>query len=212
MAAGAAAGKFLEYESGAPTVAAQTAYGIQAEVEGYADGYDPDSMLFMDFRRHHTGLWNSTAPRSVLWVGPLSLTQGMRNGARMLLQSGRRQSALEKHKMCVLCQASVNLCFRLQPGEHPNAGEGLWGTEAEVPSFLYAMPVDGGRRVFLEETCLVAKPALPFAVLKRRLERRLDAMGIKVWFVCRDDVHCRGKPHCSMVTTTCMSCFRNARY
>jgi lycopene epsilon-cyclase len=56
----------------------------------------------------------------------------------------------------------------------------LWGTEAEVPSFLYAMPVDGGRRVFLEETCLVAKPALPFAVLKRRLERRLDAMGIKV--------------------------------
>jgi lycopene epsilon-cyclase len=65
MAAGAAAGKFLEYESGAPTVAAQTAYGIQAEVEGYADGYDPDSMLFMDFRRHHSGLWNSTAPRHV---------------------------------------------------------------------------------------------------------------------------------------------------
>lgn len=49
-----------------------------------------------------------------------------------------------------------------------------------MPSFLYAMPVDGGRRVFLEETCLVAKPALPFAVLKRRLERRLQAMGIKV--------------------------------
>jgi lycopene epsilon-cyclase len=34
--------------------------------------------------------------------------------------------------------------------------------------------------VFLEETCLVAKPALPFAVLKRRLERRLQAMGIQV--------------------------------
>ena len=48
-----------------------------------------------------------------------------------------------------------------------------------MPSFLYAMPVDHGR-VFLEETCLVAKPALPFAVLKRRLERRLAAMGIKV--------------------------------
>ncbi len=48
-----------------------------------------------------------------------------------------------------------------------------------MPSFLYAMPTDGGRSVFLEETCLVAKPALPFAVLKRRLERRLAAMGIK---------------------------------
>lgn len=51
-----------------------------------------------------------------------------------------------------------------------------------MPSFLYAMPVDRGR-VFLEETCLVAKPALPFAVLKRRLERRLAAMGIKVGLV-----------------------------
>lgn len=48
-----------------------------------------------------------------------------------------------------------------------------------MPSFLYAMPL-GGSRVFLEETCLVAKPALPFAVLKRRLQRRLDAMGVKV--------------------------------
>ena len=63
-----------------------------------------------------------------------------------------------------------------------------------MPSFLYAMPVDGGRRVFLEETCLVAKPALPFAVLKRRLERRLDAMGIKVWVVPRNGVRCQLDP------------------
>lgn len=45
------------------------------------------------------------------------------------------------------------------------------------------MPL-GGNRVFLEETCLVAKPALPFAVLKRRLERRLAAMNVKVKQVC----------------------------
>jgi len=32
----------------------------------------------------------------------------------------------------------------------------------------------------LEETCLVAKPALPFADLKARLYRRLDALGVKV--------------------------------
>ena len=31
-----------------------------------------------------------------------------------------------------------------------------------------------------QETCLVAKPPLPFAVLKRRLERRCAALGIKV--------------------------------
>ena len=71
------------------------------------------------------------------------------------------------------------LSRRLTPGEHPVAGEGLWGTQREVPSFLYAMPVSDGR-VFLEETCLVAKPPLPFSVLKRRLERRLGAMGLKV--------------------------------
>ena len=49
----------------------------------------------------------------------------------------------------------------------------------QVPSFLYAMPL-GGNRVFLEETCLVARPPMPFATLKRRLERRCKALGIKV--------------------------------
>ncbi len=68
---------------------------------------------------------------------------------------------------------------RLKDHEHPAAGDGVWGAQQEVPSFLYGMPLQPGR-VFLEETCLVTKPALPFAVLKRRLERRLKAMGIKV--------------------------------
>ena len=69
LAAGAAAGKFLQYEGGAPTVAAQTAYGIEAEVEGYDEAYDPNSMLFMDFRRHHTGLWDGGARRWAVWDG-----------------------------------------------------------------------------------------------------------------------------------------------
>ena len=63
LAAGAAAGKFLKYEENAPTVAAQTAYGIEAVVEGYDERYGADSMLFMDYRRHHTGLWSGTAPK-----------------------------------------------------------------------------------------------------------------------------------------------------
>lgn len=62
LAAGAAAGKFLKYEENAPTVAAQTAYGIEAVVDGYDERYGGDSMLFMDYRRHHTGLWSGTAP------------------------------------------------------------------------------------------------------------------------------------------------------
>ena len=41
-------------------------------------------------------------------------------------------------------------------------------------------PGTGGARVFLEETCLVSRPALPFSVLKRRLHRRLAAAGVRV--------------------------------
>ena len=63
LAAGAAAGKFLKYERTAPTVAAQTAYGVEVELEGYGEKYDRSTMLFMDFRRHHSGLWDDTAPR-----------------------------------------------------------------------------------------------------------------------------------------------------
>ena len=63
LAAGAAAGKFLKYEHKAPTVAAQTAYGIEVELDGYEAKYDESTMLFMDFRRHHSGLWDGTAPK-----------------------------------------------------------------------------------------------------------------------------------------------------
>lgn len=34
--------------------------------------------------------------------------------------------------------------------------------------------------VFLEETSLVARPAIPYQELKRRLDRRLTHMGIRV--------------------------------
>ena len=53
----------MQFEMGAPTMASQTAYGIQAEVEGYEDVCDPESMLFMDFRRYHTGIGFGTAPK-----------------------------------------------------------------------------------------------------------------------------------------------------
>jgi lycopene epsilon-cyclase len=42
LASGAAAGKFLQYEENAPSVAVQTAYGIEAEVEGYEGGEEQE--------------------------------------------------------------------------------------------------------------------------------------------------------------------------
>jgi lycopene beta-cyclase len=51
-----------------------------------------------------------------------------------------------------------------------------------VPTFIYVMPLDAGagRRVFFEETSLVSSPAMPFADLKARLEKRLAFYGVQV--------------------------------
>ena len=49
-------------------VAAQTAYGIEADVEGYESAYSPDLITFMDFRRHHSGVWNSAAQQLIVSV------------------------------------------------------------------------------------------------------------------------------------------------
>lgn len=50
------------------------------------------------------------------------------------------------------------------------------------PTFIYVMPLDEGkgRRVFFEETSLVASPAMDFETLKQRLYKRLDYYGIEV--------------------------------
>jgi lycopene beta-cyclase len=52
-------------------------------------------------------------------------------------------------------------------------GEGGW------PTFLYAVPLGGGR-VLLEETSLARRPGLGLAVLRGRLHKRLAAHGIVV--------------------------------
>jgi lycopene beta-cyclase len=47
------------------------------------------------------------------------------------------------------------------------------------PTFLYAVPVGGGR-VLVEETCLVRRPGLSLDVLRRRLRARLAAQGLRL--------------------------------
>lgn len=48
VASGAASGKFLQYEIDGPPVGVQTAYGMEVEVEN--SPYDPEIMVFMDYR------------------------------------------------------------------------------------------------------------------------------------------------------------------
>lgn len=60
-----------------------------------------------------------------------------------------------------------------------------WGDEhlppeerrAGPPTFLYAMPLAAGR-LFVEETVLVGRPAVPVTTLERRLRLRLARLGI----------------------------------
>lgn len=49
--------------------------------------------------------------------------------------------------------------------------------ETEWPTFLYAVPLSGGRTL-LEETSLARRPGLPLPELRRRLMRRLERAGI----------------------------------
>lgn len=151
LAGGAVSAKFLSFESGAPPVAAQTAYGVLARVRNYEDVYNPEAMLFMDYRRLHSGMWD--------------------NAGRALF--GRSADA----------RAAT-------APQHPN-WNASYGTTGEAPSFLYAMPLGDGQ-VFLEETCLVARPTLPFSALKQRLERRCRAMGIEI-----EEVRSTGRAACT---------------
>jgi hypothetical protein len=49
----------------------------------------------------------------------------------------------------------------------------------KLPTFLYVMPFSK-TRIFLEETSLVARPAIQFDTLKERLKVRMAHLGIKV--------------------------------
>ncbi|KAL3682046.1 hypothetical protein R1sor_000068 [Riccia sorocarpa] len=52
VASGAAAGRFLEYEPGGPGTTVQTAYGMEVECENFS--YDPEIMIFMDYRDYQS--------------------------------------------------------------------------------------------------------------------------------------------------------------
>jgi len=60
----------------------------------------------------------------------------------------------------------------------------------EPPSFLYALPLSGGR-LFLEETSLARRPAMRLEVLRSRLQVRLKSLGL-------ERAERIGEEHCSI--------------
>ncbi len=63
--------------------------------------------------------------------------------------------------------------------DHTATNPAMRAANTALPTFLYAMPFDE-HRIFLEETSLVARPAVPFPELKQRLEARLKHLNITV--------------------------------
>lgn len=58
-------------------------------------------------------------------------------------------------------------------------GPGAPPTPGNIPTFLYAMRLPGGR-VFLEETVLAARPAVDLSILQARLRHRLQHHGAQL--------------------------------
>jgi lycopene beta-cyclase len=97
------------------------------------------------------------------------------SGSRRVLSGGRAPGQrVEQSAYGVLLPAAV-----AEPVAAAGAVEFMrWeGADPAVPTFLYAVPLPGGR-MLLEETSLARRPGVPAAELKARLATRLAAAGV----------------------------------
>lgn len=62
---------------------------------------------------------------------------------------------------------------------HLDDAPAMKAANAKLPTFLYVMPFSP-TKIFVEETSLVAKPAISFPELKERLDLRMKHLGIKI--------------------------------
>ncbi|CAK9231967.1 unnamed protein product [Sphagnum troendelagicum] len=69
---------------------------------------------------------------------------------------------------------------------HLRSDKALMEGNSKLPTFLYAMPFSANR-IFLEETSLVARPGVPMDVIQRRMEARLNHLGITVRSIEEDE-------------------------
>ncbi|KAL7097786.1 hypothetical protein ACP275_10G164500 [Erythranthe tilingii] len=69
---------------------------------------------------------------------------------------------------------------------HLDSNKELQDRNKKIPTFLYAMPFSS-KRIFLEETSLVARPGLNMKDIQERMAARLNHLGIKVKSIEEDE-------------------------
>ena len=116
-------------------------------------------------------------------ISMVTLEGGVERRARLVVDaSGARSPYVARPRGPVGYQCAFSVLADVN--EHPYRDTemslmDLSGDEAGPPGFLYALPL-GPRRVFLEETVLASRKPLADRVLRQRLARRLERMGIRI--------------------------------
>ncbi|HEX8361134.1 MAG TPA: lycopene cyclase family protein [Longimicrobium sp.] len=118
------------------------------------------------------------------------LRGGGRVEARVVVDAtGHRPALLHRRERPAQAYQTA-IGWTVEADEHPFAAEeavlmdwrdGHLAPEERggVPTFLYAYPLRDGR-LFVEETALAARPAVPIDRLEARLRRRLAGLGVRV--------------------------------
>jgi hypothetical protein len=169
----------------------QVAYGIEAEVD--VCPYAEDAMTLMDYRTDYfggdaLGEVGAVRPgRACCGVGGLGCWDVSRWMDSVIYDEGFRclkvfvyfywRTYLLAPLLCSTKTLDSNHTTTPRPTNQAAA--------AKEPTFMYAMPMgptqDGQRRrVFFEETSLVARPPMKFDECKRRMDLRLKHLGVKV--------------------------------
>ncbi|NMH82009.1 lycopene cyclase family protein [Pseudonocardia xinjiangensis] len=178
------------------SVVAATVRGRATALTHHDLGWDyavldvPALRAHLDSRLGHAGV-TVTAGRVAGWDAPgtVALADGSHVHAAVVVDAGGRRQPLrtapepgpgrpsaEQTAFGVVVEESAAAPV-VTPGTalfmdwRRDHGEPGW------PTFLYAVPLGGGA-VLLEETSLARRPALPVAVLRRRLFARLAARGV----------------------------------
>ena len=115
---------------------------------------------------------------------------GLTLTARLVIDASGHQPVFVKtpQQQRVAAQAAYGVVGRfskppISPGQFVfmdyRSGHLSEAQRQEPPTFLYAMDL-GNDVYFVEETSLALAPAVPFAVLKQRLQQRLSSQGVDV--------------------------------